>query len=73
MQRLRDKGISIPLGRVVDLTLVGIKYGVAKAALDAFLEASEFDLVLATIGLSRRYQVKAAVEPIIQGLGYKTT
>lgn len=72
LQRLRDKGISVSPGRVVDLTLVGVKYEVMKAALDVLLEAPEFDLVLATIGSSARFQSELAVKPIIDSAGHTT-
>jgi len=72
LQHLRDKGISVSPGRVVDLTLVGVKYEVMKAALDVLLEAPEFDLVLATIGSSARFQSELAVKPIIDSIGHTT-
>ena len=72
LQRLGDKGISVSPGRVVDLTLVGVKYEVMKAALDVLLEAPEFDLVLATIGSSARFQSELAVKPIIDSAGHTT-
>lgn len=72
LQRLRDKGIAVSPGRVVDLTLVGVKYEVMKAALDVLLEAPEFDLVLATIGSSARFQSELAVKPIIDSAGHTT-
>jgi acyl-CoA synthetase (NDP forming) len=70
--RLREKGIVVSPGRVVDLTLAGVKYEVMKAALDVLLEAPEFDLVLATIGSSARFQPNLAVKPIIDSFGHKT-
>ena len=70
LQRLRDKGITVSPGRVVDLTLVGVKYEVMKAALDVLLEAPEFDLVLATIGSSARFQPELAVKPIVDSAGH---
>lgn len=72
LQRLRDKGIAVSPGRVVDLTLIGVKYEVMKAALDVLLEAPEFDLVLATIGSSARFQSQLAVKPIIDSFGHTT-
>jgi acyl-CoA synthetase (NDP forming) len=72
LQRLRDAGISVLPGRVVDLTLAGVKYEVMKAALDVLLEAPEFDLVLATIGSSARFQPQLAVKPIIDSSGHRT-
>lgn len=72
LQKLRDKGISVGAGRVVDLTLAGVKYEVMKAALDVLLEAPEFDLVLATIGSSARFQPDLAVKPIVDSSGHTT-
>lgn len=72
LQKLRDKGISVSSGRVVDLTLAGVKYEVMKAALDVLLEAPEFDLVLATIGSSARFQPQLAVKPIIDSIHHTT-
>ncbi len=68
LQRLRDRGIEVAAGRVVDLTLAGVKYEVMKTALDVLLEAPEFDLVVATIGSSARFQPQLAVKPIIDSL-----
>lgn len=72
LQKLRDKGITVSPGRVVDLTLAGVKYDVMKAALDVLLEAPEFDLVLATIGSSARFQPELAVKPIIDSSHHRT-
>src|SRR5262249_4612094 len=72
LQKLRDKGISVSPGRVVDLTLAGVKYEVMKAALDVLLEAPEFDLVLATIGSSARFQPQLAVKPIVDSAHHTT-
>ncbi|MDO8278532.1 MAG: acetate--CoA ligase family protein [Burkholderiaceae bacterium] len=65
LARLGECGINASPGRVVDLTLAGVKYEVMKAALDVLLAAPEFDLVLATIGSSARFQPDLAVKPII--------
>jgi acyl-CoA synthetase (NDP forming) len=72
LAKLRDKGIVVSPGRVVDLTLAGVKYEVMKAALDVLLEAPEFDLVLATIGSSARFQPDLAVKPIIDSAHHRT-
>jgi acyl-CoA synthetase (NDP forming) len=50
---------------VLDLTLAGAKYDVMKGALDILLGAPEFDLILAVVGSSARYQPQLAVQPII--------
>jgi acyl-CoA synthetase (NDP forming) len=72
LQRLKDKGIGVAPGRVVDLTLAGVKYEVMKAALDVLLGAPEFDLVLATIGSSARFQPQLAVKPIVDSAHHRT-
>lgn len=63
--RLNEAGIAALPGRVLDLTLAGTKYEVMKKALDILLDAPEFDLVLAVVGSSARYQPQLAVRPII--------
>ncbi|GAA5236034.1 acetate--CoA ligase family protein [Verticiella sediminum] len=68
LTRLRDAGISAHPGRVLDLTLAGTRYDVMKTALDVLLEAPEFDLVLAVVGSSARFQPHLAVKPIIDSL-----
>lgn len=65
LERLRAVGIAAHPGRVLDLTLAGTRYEVMKAALDVMLGAPEFDLVLAVVGSSARFQPQLAVKPII--------
>jgi acyl-CoA synthetase (NDP forming) len=72
LARLRERGIAVAPGRVVDLTLAGVRYEVMSAALDVLLEAPEFDLVLATIGSSARFQPDLAVKPLIDSAGHRT-
>lgn len=62
--RLAAAGIDAH-GRIVDLTLAGTRYEVMRAALDILLEAPEFDIVLATVGSSARFNPELAVQPII--------
>lgn len=52
-------------GRVLDLTLAGTKYEVMKKALEILLDAPEFDMVVAVVGSSARFQPDLAVKPII--------
>ncbi|WKL15895.1 acetate--CoA ligase family protein [Comamonas testosteroni] len=63
--KLQAAGIPGSAGRVLDLTLAGTKYEVMKKALDILLEAPEFDLVVAVVGSSARFQPDLAVKPII--------
>jgi len=65
LQRLAAAGLPASAGRVLDLTLAGARYEVMKGALDVMLTASEFDLILAVVGSSARYQPHLAVQPII--------
>ncbi|MDP3519527.1 MAG: acetate--CoA ligase family protein [Hydrogenophaga sp.] len=65
LQRLRDAGLNANGARVLDLTLAGTRYEVMKAALDILTDAPEFDLVLAVIGSSARFQPELAVKPAI--------
>jgi acetate---CoA ligase (ADP-forming) len=65
LQRLAAAGLPATPGRVLDLTLAGAKYEVMKGALDILLDAPEFDLILAVVGSSARYQPELAVQPII--------
>jgi acyl-CoA synthetase (NDP forming) len=67
---LRQGGIAVGAGRVVDLTLVGVQYQVMKATLDVMLAAPEFDMVLATIGSSARFQPGLAVKPLIDSISH---
>ena len=65
LHRLAAAGLPATPGRVLDLTLAGAKYEVMKGALDILLDAPEFDLILAVVGSSARYQPQLAVQPII--------
>ncbi len=65
LARLKAAGITASPARVLDLTLAGTRYDVMKAALDVMLAAPEFDLVLAVVGSSARFQPQLAVKPII--------
>lgn len=65
LARLEAAGIAVSAGRVLDLTLAGTNYDVMKGALDIMFEAPEFDVVLAVVGSSARFQPQLAVKPII--------
>ena len=65
LQRLAAAGLPATPGRVLDLTLAGARYEVMKGALDILLNAPEFDMILAVVGSSARYQPELAVQPII--------
>jgi len=70
LQRLAAAGLPASPGRVLDLTLAGARYEVMKGALDILLDAPEFDLILAVVGSSARYQPQLAVQPIIDSAAH---
>lgn len=68
--RLEAAGTPGSVGRVLDLTLAGTRYDVMKRTLEIMLSAPEFDLVLAVVGSSARFQPQLAVKPIIELAGH---
>lgn len=64
-EKLRAAGIDAGHGRILDLTLAGTRYDVMKSALDILRAAPEFDLVLASVGSSARFNPELAVQPAI--------
>jgi acyl-CoA synthetase (NDP forming) len=68
LQKLADAGIDASGGRIIDLTLAGTKYEVMKGTLDILMNAPEFDLILATVGSSARYQPDLAVKPVADSI-----
>ncbi|MBS0498827.1 MAG: acetate--CoA ligase family protein [Proteobacteria bacterium] len=69
LQRLERAGLPCTPGRVLDMTLAGTKYETMKGTLDILLSAPEFDLVLAVVGSSARFQPQLAVKPIVECAG----
>ncbi|MGC3987407.1 MAG: acetate--CoA ligase family protein [Pseudorhodoferax sp.] len=69
LARLAQAGVQVGAGRVVDLTLAGTRYEVMRAALQVLREAPEFDLVLAVVGSSARFQPQLAVRPLVEAGG----
>jgi acetate---CoA ligase (ADP-forming) len=63
--RFEAAGIKIARARLIDLTLVGTRYEVMKAALDILTTAPEFDLVVTVVGSSARFYPHLAVRPIV--------
>ena len=63
--RFAAASIGVTPARIVDLTVAGARYDVYKPALDILTMAPEFDLVLAVVGSSARFQPEQAVKPII--------
>lgn len=70
LARLQAARIPGTAGRVLDLTLAGTKYEVMKKALDILLDAPEFDLVVAVVGSSARFNPDLAVKPIVDSAGH---
>jgi acyl-CoA synthetase (NDP forming) len=63
--RLTQAGVAANHERIIDLTLAGTRYDIMKAALETMLAAPEFDVVVAVIGSSARFQPDLAVKPVI--------
>jgi acyl-CoA synthetase (NDP forming) len=63
--RLAEAGVEAAPGRIVDLTLAGVRYDVMSAALRVLRSAPEFDLVIAVAGSSARFNPDLLVRPII--------
>lgn len=64
--QLTKAGIGAHHERVIDLTLAGTRPDVMKVTLDIMLSAPEFDLVVAVVGSSARFQPDLAVKPVIE-------
>ena len=62
---LKGAGSEVAPGRIVDLTLAGARYDIMKGALDVLLASSQYDLVVAVVGSSARFNPELAVRPII--------
>lgn len=70
LARLKAAGIPGNAGRVLDLTLAGTRYEVMKQALSILLDAPEFDMVIAVVGSSARFQPELAVKPIVDSANH---
>lgn len=66
IEKLCAAGAAVVSGAIVDLTLAGTRYPVMSAALDILLGSGEFDLLVAVVGSSARFQPEQAVRPIIE-------
>ena len=64
LARLAAADVSAAPGRIVDLTLAGVRYDVMSAALAVLRSAPEFDLVIAVAGSSARFNPELVVRPI---------
>lgn len=72
LARLQAAQLPATPGRVLDLTLAGARYDIMKGALDILLQAPEFDLVVAVVGSSARFNPDLAVKPILDSAGHAT-
>jgi acyl-CoA synthetase (NDP forming) len=68
--KLSEAQIPGTASRVLDLTLAGTKYEVMKKALGIMLDAPEFDMVVAVVGSSARFQPDLAVRPILDSASH---
>lgn len=68
LQRLAERGVDVTAGGIIDLTLAGTKYEVMKATIEVMQSAPEFDMVLACVGSSARYQPDLAVKPVVDSI-----
>ncbi|PYB72588.1 6-carboxyhexanoate--CoA ligase [Rhizobium wuzhouense] len=62
-------GVEVDKGRIVDLTLAGVRPEIMKAALSTMVESKQFDLVVAVVGSSARNHPELAVKPILEVAG----
>jgi acyl-CoA synthetase (NDP forming) len=62
---IRATGVDVAPGRIADLTLAGTRYDTMKAALEAMLASSQYDLVVTVVGSSARFQPEIAVKPVV--------
>lgn len=69
--RLAAANLTTAPGRIVDLTLAGVKYDVMHAALDVLRSAPEFDMVIAVAGSSARFNPELVVRPIADSANAK--
>jgi acyl-CoA synthetase (NDP forming) len=72
LTKLAAHGIEVEKSHIIDLTLGGTRYDVMKTALDTLSAAPEFDLIVAVVGSSARFQPELAVKPIIDSIGGAT-
>lgn len=72
LTKLAAHGIEVEKSHIIDLTLGGTRYEVMKTTLDTLSAAPEFDLIVAVVGSSARFQPELAVKPIIDSIGGAT-
>lgn len=62
---IRETGIHVSAGPMVDVTLAGARYDIMRGTLEAMTQADEFDAVLVAVGSSARFNPELALQPII--------
>jgi acyl-CoA synthetase (NDP forming) len=65
LRAISATGVEVAKGRITDLTLAGTNYATMTAALNAMLATPNFELVIAVVGSSARFQPELAVQPIV--------
>lgn len=65
-QALRDHGLEIGRGPLVDLTMAGTREGVYGAALENLLADDGIDAVVCVVGSSGQFKPELAVAPIVE-------
>lgn len=70
VNRLREAGVPVKEGRIIDVTLAGTRPEIMRAALDGALFESHIGLVLAVIGSSAQFHPELAAEAVA---GYATS
>ncbi len=63
---LREKGLEIGRGPLVDLTMAGTRDGIYGTALKSLLDAPEVGAVAAVVGSSGQFHPRLAVSPIVE-------
>lgn len=69
LRRISQAGVEVSPARIIDLTLAGTRYDIMKGAMDVLLAAPEYDLIVAVVGSSARFQPELAVQPLIDSAG----
>lgn len=65
LEAIRQSGIHVSAGPMVDVTLAGAQYDIMRGTLETMTRADEFDAVLVAVGSSARFNPELALQPII--------
>lgn len=69
---LAARGVDAEPSRIVDVTLAGTRYEVMSGALDLLLGSKEFDLLVAVIGSSARFDPDLALKALVDHSAHAT-